>query len=75
LKRFFTAFATYVIGWLFLLLCSAVDLFPPLHVVWIGMGFTVINVAFYASFRSGFNLRFEAPSLTAGQVYTGVETR
>jgi diguanylate cyclase (GGDEF)-like protein len=68
LKRLLIASTTYVLGFLFLALCSVLRLLAPDRLIVIGLVFLVSNVAWFAAFRSGWNLRFKDPSLTQAQV-------
>jgi diguanylate cyclase len=70
-KRALLASTTYVLGLLMLFMCSLVGLVVLDHVLLIGLAFLVVNLAFLAAIRSGWNLRFKDPALTMPQVLTG----
>jgi diguanylate cyclase (GGDEF)-like protein len=72
LRRFLMASSTYALGLAILTLCSFLGLLPWLQLAHLAAAFVIVNVAFYAVFRSGLNLRLQDPSLTMLQVCTGV---
>lgn len=72
LRRFGMAMSTYLLGLLILALCTALGLFPPRSLAVVAGFFAAINLVLLATFVSGWNDRFQDPSLTAAQVCTGV---
>ncbi|HEY0844320.1 MAG TPA: diguanylate cyclase [Noviherbaspirillum sp.] len=68
LKRFFLAFAAYVMNGSFVLACWWMEYFTTLNVAVYGAIVVTINVTFYALIRSGINKRFKDPSLTSAQM-------
>jgi len=72
LRRFGMASSTYLLGLLILTLCAALELFPARSLLIVGLTFAAVNMAFLVAFVSGWNERFQDPSLTALQVCVGV---
>ncbi len=72
LRRFGMASSTYLLGTVILSLCTLLGLFPAQSLMLVGMAFAVVNVGFLVAFSTGWNERFEDPSLTAMQVCVGV---
>lgn len=72
LKRFVIASSTYALGLLIMVLCSVLGLISTDQVLLIGLAFLVVNVGFFAMFRSGVNLRFADPSMTRLQVCVAI---
>lgn len=70
IRRFFMAAGTYAVAFILGLLQSRLGLMEvgPLYFVLIGV--TAILTGYYLLFRTGTNLRFRDPSLTAPQMYT-----
>ena len=68
LKRFLGASTTYALGLAILGLCSALGLLSVERLALVAGAFLAINVALWAVFRSGWNLRAADPSLTLLQV-------
>jgi len=74
MRRFLIASTTYVLGFVMLALCSAIDLFPAGMLLTVGVAFLAVNVVFFSALRSGFNLRFDDPSLTLAQLCAAAST-
>jgi diguanylate cyclase len=71
LKRFLLATGTYALGFLIMVLCAVVGIFPSGNLLWVGILFLLVNLTLYIVFISGLNLRFKDPSLTKLQVCLG----
>ncbi len=72
LHRMLMAAGTYAIGWLVLALCAGLGLLPWAHAAQVAGAFLIVNLAFFAVLRSGRNLNFADPSMTAAQVAVAV---
>jgi diguanylate cyclase len=72
LRRFFMAGGTYLMFFVLMVLAWRLNLMAPYLVVEIVAAGVVINLALYGLFRSGLNLRFRDPSLTALQVVIAI---
>ena len=62
------ASTTYALGLVVLTLCWRLSLFPGAALVQVAVLFLLINLALMAAFATGWNERFQDPSLTALQV-------
>jgi diguanylate cyclase (GGDEF)-like protein len=72
LRRFFMAGGTYLMFFVLMVLAWRLSLMELYMVTEIVAAGVVINIAFYGVFRSGLNLRFKDPSLTAPQVVIAI---
>lgn len=72
LRRFGMASSTYLLGLVILSLSALLGLFPARSLLIVGTAFAAVNVAFLLAFLSGWNERFQDPSLTALQVCVAV---
>ena len=72
LRRFGMASSTYALGLLILALCWQLNLFPGAAMAQVAGLFLVINLGLLGTFVTGWNERFEDPSLTALQVCLAV---
>lgn len=68
LKRFFIAAAAYGMNLSFVLACWWMGYFSTLNLAVYSAMVIAIHVSIYAIIRSGFNKRFDDPSLTAAQM-------
>jgi len=68
LKRFLMASSTYVLGLTILSLSTWLGLLPLRGLAILAAAFVSVNLALLGMFRSGLNLRFADPSLTALQI-------
>ncbi|MEO8718165.1 MAG: GGDEF domain-containing protein [Burkholderiales bacterium] len=69
MRRFLLATLTYVVAAILIALVWAFGLMPGTFAVVTLAAMAIINVALYATFRSGLNLRFADPSLTRAQIF------
>lgn len=74
LTRFFIASGTYVLGFVFVALCSAIGLYPADRLLHAALIFVLPNLLFLLIFTGGYNLRFSDPSLTQAQVCAAAST-
>jgi diguanylate cyclase (GGDEF)-like protein len=72
LRRFGMASSTYALGLVILALCWQLSLFPGAALAQVAALFLLINLGLLAAFATGWNERFDDPSLTAFQVCLGV---
>jgi diguanylate cyclase (GGDEF)-like protein len=72
LRRFLLASATYAICVPLLVLAYALGMVQREPALVVGAAMVAINLAFYAAFRAGLNLKFSDPSLTRAQVLAAV---
>jgi diguanylate cyclase (GGDEF)-like protein len=72
MRRFFMGGATALLLPLVVLAGVPLGLAEPGAVAEVGMLITALLATFYAVFRSGLNLRFRDPSLTAEQIVTAI---
>jgi diguanylate cyclase (GGDEF)-like protein len=72
LRRFLLASATYAICVPLLVLAYALGMIQRDPALAVGAAMVAINLAFYAAFRAGLNLKFADPSLTRLQVLAAV---
>ncbi len=72
LKRLGVAALTYALTSVFVALAYCVGMIPGHAALQIAASYVVINIALYAAIRTGFNLRFEDPSLTRFQILVGI---
>jgi diguanylate cyclase (GGDEF)-like protein/PAS domain S-box-containing protein len=72
LRRLGVASFTYLLTSVFVGIAYAVGMIAGAAALEILAAYLVINVALYGAIRSGFNLRFEDPSLTRFQVVLGI---
>ncbi len=72
LRRFGLASLTYALALALVALAWAFDVLPTAAALSTVAAYVLINVALYAVFRSGFNLRFADPSLTRLQILAAV---
>ncbi len=72
LRRFGMAALAYVIGAFLLAATWALRFMPPRPALAFGAAILAINASLYAAIRSGFNLRFEDPSLTKLQTLIAI---
>jgi diguanylate cyclase (GGDEF)-like protein/PAS domain S-box-containing protein len=72
LRRFGLAALNYLLGATLVAIAWAFGALPAAAVLLTTAAFVAINVALYATFRSGFNLRFSDPSLTKLQMLAAV---
>jgi diguanylate cyclase (GGDEF)-like protein len=72
LRRFLLAAATYAICVPLLVLAYALGMVQREPALAVGAAMVAINLAFYAAFRAGLNLKFADPSLTRAQVLAAV---
>lgn len=74
IRRFFMAFASYFMWYLLAFACWRAGLLAADGVLFgaVGAGILLTQLAFYALFRSGRNLRFRDPSLTIPQILAGL---
>ena len=72
LRRFGLAALTYLLGMGLVELVSILGLLPEIAALQAIAASLAINLALYAAFRTGFNLRFSDPSLTALQIVIAV---
>ncbi|HVQ60981.1 MAG TPA: diguanylate cyclase, partial [Burkholderiales bacterium] len=68
LRRFLLASAIYAICVPLLALAYALGMIARGPAIWVGGLMVGVNIAFYAVFRTGLNLKFADPSLTRAQV-------
>ncbi len=69
LRRFLMASSTYMLGITILAMCTYLGLFHTRGLALLAAAFMGVNVMLFGVFRSGWNLRFADPSLTALQTY------
>lgn len=72
LRRFGLAALTYALSVGLVTVGWAFDVLPASAALQIALAFLVLNVGLYAAIRSGFNLRFEDPSLTRFQMLAAI---
>lgn len=72
LRRFGLAALTYALSLGLVTLGWAFNVLPASAALQIGLAFLALNVGLYVAIRSGFNLRFEDPSLTRFQMLAAI---
>ncbi|MCC5857350.1 MAG: diguanylate cyclase [Ectothiorhodospiraceae bacterium] len=72
LRRFFLALVSYALSSMLFLAYVVSGAMSLRGYLWVTAATVIINAAFYAAFRTGFNLRFREPSLTIHQMTGGI---
>ena len=68
IRIFWMAAGSYLVGYLVLIVSYFLGVIGPQPLEYLALPFLLPNIAFYTLFRTGLNLRFKEPSLTAPQI-------
>ena len=68
IRIFWMAAGSYLVGYLVLIVSYFLGVIGPQPLEYLALPFLLPNIAFYTLFRTGLNLRFKDPSLTAPQI-------
>jgi diguanylate cyclase (GGDEF)-like protein len=68
IRVFWMAAGSYLVGYLVLMVSHLLGVIGPQPLYYLVLPFVIPNAAFYTLFRTGLNLRFKEPSLTAAQI-------